>query len=358
VLNLYISRRHRHNGLIAARIDVMRYFMLGPINRCSRNGNYMTLKHAVVAGGAGFLGSHLIDRLLSEGYDVTAVDNLITGDLSNVAHLANDRRFRFVNKDVVQPFDIDGAVDIIYNLASPASPIDYLQLPIETLMVGSAGTQNCLELARRKNARFFMASTSEVYGDPLVHPQTEEYWGNVNPNGTRSCYDEAKRYSEAISFAYHRKYALDIKVIRIFNTYGPRMRVDDGRVVPTFLAQALQGEPITIYGTGKQTRAFCYVSDLVDGIFRLAESTEHGPINVGNPVEMTMIEFANRIIAATNSKSEIVYVPLPTADDPMQRCPDNTKARQRLGWSPKIDLDEGIQKSIPYFREKLGLARG
>lgn len=315
----------------------------------------MALKHAVVAGGAGFLGSHLVDRLIFEGYTVTAVDNLVTGDLSNVAHLKNEPAFRYQNSDVVQPFDVAGPVDIVYNLASPASPIDYLQLPIETLMVGSIGTQNCLELARRKGARFFLASTSEVYGDPLVHPQKEEYWGNVNPNGTRSCYDEAKRYAEAISFAYHRKYAVDIKVIRIFNTYGPRMRVNDGRVVPTFLTQALRGEPLTIYGSGKQTRAFCYVSDLVDGIFRLAESREHGPINVGNPVEMTMLEFAEQIIAATRSSSGIIYVPLPTADDPMQRCPDNTKARERLGWSPRVDLKDGIDKTIPYFREKLGL---
>lgn len=287
---------------------------------------------------------------------MTAVDNLITGSIANIAHLETDKNFQFVKRDVIEPFDIAGDVGIVFNLASPASPIDYLQLPIETLMVGSAGTQNCLELARRKKARFFMASTSEVYGDPLVHPQVEEYWGNVNPNGTRSCYDEAKRYAEAITFAYHRKYGVDIKVIRIFNTYGPRMRVDDGRVVPTFLKQALLGEPVTIYGTGKQTRAFCYVSDLVDGIFRLAESSEHGPINVGNPVEMTMLEFAEKIIATTNSKSPIVYVPLPTADDPMQRCPNNTKARERLGWQPKVALEEGIAKTIPYFREKLALA--
>ncbi|HEY3329344.1 MAG TPA: UDP-glucuronic acid decarboxylase family protein [Capsulimonadaceae bacterium] len=315
----------------------------------------MSQKTAVVAGGAGFLGSHLTDRLLAEGYNVTVVDNLITGDLSNVAHLEGDSRFKYINLDVTKPFDIEGDVDIVYNLASPASPIDFLKMPIETLLVGSYGTKNLLDLAVAKKARFFMASTSEVYGDPLVHPQTEEYWGNVNCNGTRSCYDEAKRFSEAISFAYHRKFGLDIKVIRIFNTYGPRMRVEDGRVVPTFLKQALLGEPITIYGTGAQTRAFCYVSDLVDGIFKLAESKEHGPINVGNPVEMTMLQFAEHILAATKSNSQITYVPLPTADDPMQRCPNNTKARERLGWEPKINLAEGIAKSIPYFKQKLGV---
>lgn len=316
----------------------------------------MSTKHAVVAGGVGFLGSHLTDRLLAEGYNVTAVDNLITGDITNVAHLEGDSRFKFVNHDITKPFEIDGPVDIVYNLASPASPIDFLTIPIETLMVGSIGTQNCLDLALSKKSRFFMASTSEVYGDPLIHPQKEEYWGNVNPNGTRSCYDEAKRYSEAITFAYHRKFNLDIKVIRIFNTYGPRMRLTDGRVVPTFLKQALLGEPITIYGTGNQTRAFCFVSDLVDGIFKLAESAEHGPINVGNPVEMTMLQFAEVIKKVTGTSSEIVYRPLPTADDPMQRCPDNSKARERLGWTPKVPLEEGIAKSIPYFKGKLGLA--
>jgi dTDP-glucose 4,6-dehydratase len=252
----------------------------------------MSKKHAVVAGGAGFLGSHLCDRLLAEDLKVTSVDNFITGDKQNIVHLAGNPWFRSVEQNIIEPFTIEGEVDYVFNLASPASPVDYLELPIETLLVGSVGTHNTLELARVKNATYFMASTSEVYGDPTVHPQTEEYWGNVNPNGTRSCYDEAKRYAEAAVFAYRRKFKLDTKVIRIFNTYGPRMRVNDGRVVPAFLSQALTGEPLTVFGDGHQTRSFCYVSDLVDGIFKLAMSSESGPINVGNPTERTMIEFA------------------------------------------------------------------
>ena len=315
----------------------------------------MSNQHAVVAGGAGFLGSHLCDRLLAEGYRVTAVDNLVTGNLKNVAHLENEARFTFVQQDISVPFQVDGEIDIVFNFASPASPVDYLELPIETLLVGSAGTYNTLEIARLKGARYFMASTSEVYGDPTVHPQTEEYWGNVNPIGTRSCYDEAKRFSEAMVFAFHRKHGVDTKVVRIFNTYGPRMRVNDGRVVPAFLSQALRGEPITVFGDGKQTRSFCYVSDLIDGIYRLSVSNQTGPINVGNPIERTMLEFADEIIKATGSRSEVVHVPLPTADDPKQRRPDITKAKELLGWEPHLSLQDGLTETISYFQEQLGL---
>jgi dTDP-glucose 4,6-dehydratase len=315
----------------------------------------MSKKHAVVAGGAGFLGSHLCDRLLAEDLKVTSVDNFITGDKRNIVHLAGNPWFRSVEQNIIEPFTIEGEVDYVFNLASPASPVDYLELPIETLLVGSVGTHNTLELARVKNATYFMASTSEVYGDPTVHPQTEEYWGNVNPNGTRSCYDEAKRYAEAAVFAYRRKFKLDTKVIRIFNTYGPRMRVNDGRVVPAFLSQALTGEPLTVFGDGHQTRSFCYVSDLVDGIFKLAMSSESGPINVGNPTERTMIEFAEEILAATSSSSKIIHVPLPTADDPKQRKPDITKAKALLKWEPKVELRVGLVETIAYFKTKLGV---
>jgi dTDP-glucose 4,6-dehydratase len=316
----------------------------------------MTQKHAVVAGGAGFLGSHLCDRLLSEGFRVTSIDNFITGNANNVAHLTSNSSFTSITQDIIQPFSLEGDVDYVFNFASPASPVDYLELPIETLLVGSAGTHNTLELARSKGAVYFMASTSEVYGDPTVHPQPEEYWGNVNPNGTRSCYDEAKRYSEAAVFAYKRKYGMDTKVIRIFNTYGPRMRVNDGRVVPAFLSQALKGEALTVFGTGKQTRSFCYVSDLIDGIYRLAMSTQSGPINIGNPVERTMIEFAEETIKATKSSSEIIFVPLPTEDDPKQRKPDITKAKQYLDWQPRVELAEGLKQTITYFKQELGIA--
>jgi|SRR5579883_3075914 len=310
---------------------------------------------ALVAGGAGFLGSHLCDRLLAEGYNVVAVDNLVTGDPANLAHLENEPRFEFRHQDIIAPFELEGGLDIVFNLASPASPVDYLERPIETLLVGSAGTYHTLELARVKGARYLLASTSEVYGDPSVHPQPEEYWGNVNPIGTRSCYDEAKRYAEALTFAYLRKYRVDTHVVRIFNTYGPRMRINDGRVVPAFLSQALLGEPLTVFGTGQQTRSFCYVSDLVDGIYKLAMSDHHGPINIGNPTERTMVEFAEEIIKATGSKSEITFLPLPTEDDPKQRRPDITKAKTLLGWEPRVGLAEGIGLTIGYFREKLAL---
>jgi dTDP-glucose 4,6-dehydratase len=310
----------------------------------------------VVAGGAGFLGSHLCDRLLAEGFRVTAVDNYITGDRGNIVHLEDNPLFQSVTQNIIEPFTIDGEIDYVFNFASPASPVDYLELPIETLLVGSAGTHNTLELARVKNAVYFMASTSEVYGDPTVHPQPEEYWGNVNPNGTRSCYDEAKRYSEAAVFAYRRKYGVDTRVVRIFNTYGPRMRVNDGRVVPAFLSQALKGEPLTVFGDGQQTRSFCYVSDLIDGIYKLAISGQPGPINVGNPTERTMIEFAEEILKATGSNSQITFVPLPTADDPKQRKPDITKAQTLLHWEPKVELSAGLTKTIAYFKEKLGVS--
>lgn len=311
------------------------------------------MPRAVIAGGAGFLGSHLTDRLLAEGFSVLAVDNLVTGELANVQHLSNEPRFDFLNQDITKPFTIAGDVDIVFNLASPASPVDYLELPIETLLVGSAGTHNCLELAKDKNARFFMASTSEIYGDPAVHPQTESYWGNVNPIGTRSVYDEAKRYSEAATFAYRRQFGLDTKVIRIFNTYGPRMRIRDGRVVPTFIAQALAGEPLTVFGSGQQTRSFCYVSDLIDGIYRLSQSDLSGPVNVGNPSERTILQFAQDILKATGSSSMIDFQPLPTEDDPKQRNPDITKARELLGWEPRISLEEGLVETIANFRERL-----
>ncbi|MGI4791408.1 MAG: UDP-glucuronic acid decarboxylase family protein [Janthinobacterium lividum] len=311
------------------------------------------MARAIVTGGAGFLGSHLSDRLLAEGYSVVAVDNLVTGSTDNIAHLADNPNFEYIEQDIIQPYTVAGEVDIIFQFASPASPVDYLELPLETLLVGSAGTHNTLELARQKGAKFLMASTSEVYGDPTVHPQPEEYWGNVNPHGTRAVYDEAKRYSEAVTFAYRRKFGMDAKIVRIFNTYGPRMRLKDGRVVPAFISQALRGEPLTIFGDGKQTRSFCYVSDLIDGIFKLSVSEQSGPINVGNPVERTMIQFAEEILKATGSKSEITYVPLPTADDPKQRRPDITKARTLLGWEPRVALEDGLQDTIAYFKTKL-----
>jgi len=311
------------------------------------------MARAVITGGAGFLGSHLSDRLLAEGYDVVAVDNLVTGSEDNIAHLRDNPRFEYVKQDIIQPYTVAGPVDLVYHFASPASPVDYLELPLETLLVGSVGTHHTLDLARDKGARFLMASTSEVYGDPSIHPQPEEYFGNVNPNGTRSVYDEAKRYAEAVTFAYRRKFEMDAKIVRIFNTYGPRMRLKDGRVVPAFISQALRGEPLTVFGDGNQTRSFCYVSDLIDGIFKLSVSEESGPINVGNPVERTMLEFASEILKATGSDSEVIHVPLPTADDPKQRRPDITKARTLLGWEPRIPLEEGLKDTIAYFKTKL-----
>ncbi len=311
------------------------------------------MARAVITGGAGFLGSHLGDRLLAEGYDVVAVDNLVTGSTDNIAHLNGDSKFEYLNIDITKPYTVPGPVDMVYNFASPASPVDYLELPLETLLVGSIGTHNTLDLAREKGARFLTASTSEVYGDPTVHPQPEEYFGNVNPHGTRAVYDEAKRYSEAVTFAYRRKFGMDAKIVRIFNTYGPRMRIKDGRVVPAFISQALRGEPLTVFGDGKQTRSFCYVSDLIDGIYKLSISEESGPINVGNPVERTMLQFAEEILKATGSSSKIVHLPLPTADDPKQRRPDITKAQTLLGWEPRVTLEEGLKDTIAYFQTKL-----
>ncbi len=312
------------------------------------------MARAVVTGGAGFLGSHLGDRLLAEGYDVVAVDNLVTGSTDNIAHNKDNPKFQYIEQDVIDPYTLDGPVDMVYHFASPASPVDYLELPLETLKVGSYGTHNTLEMARMKGARFLMASTSEVYGDPTVHPQPEEYWGNVNPHGTRAVYDEAKRYAEAVTFAYRRLYQMDAKIVRIFNTYGPRMRINDGRVVPAFISQALRGEDLTIFGDGTQTRSFCYVSDLIDGIYKLSVSEQSGPINVGNPSsELTMLRFAEEILKATGSGSKMIHVPMPTADDPKQRRPDIAKARTLLGWEPRVPLAEGLTETIEYFRGKV-----
>lgn len=311
------------------------------------------MPRVLITGGAGFLGSHLCDRFLADGSEVIAVDNLVTGSRSNIAHLNSVRNFEFIDQDVIKPFTVSGPIDIVCHLASPASPVDYLELPLETLLVGSAGTHNALEVARDKKARFLIASTSEVYGDPAVHPQKEEYWGNVNPNGLRSVYDEAKRYGEAVTFAYRRLYGLDAKIVRIFNTYGPRMRLRDGRVVPAFIAQALTNQPITIFGDGNQTRSFCHVSDLVEGLYRLVLSEQSGPINIGNPEERTIRQFADVILRATGASCPIVYQPLPTADDPKQRQPDITKARSLLGWEPNVSLEEGLVDTIAYFKGRI-----
>ncbi len=303
----------------------------------------------MVAGAAGFIGSHFCDRLLAEGNTVVALDNFLTGVPANLEHLAGDRRFGLIEQDITQPFAIEGAVDIVTNLASPASPRDYLEHPIETLDVGSAGTRRMLELAVSKNARFLLTSTSECYGDPLVHPQVETYWGNVNPVGPRSCYDEAKRFAEALTMAYHRKHGVRSNIARIFNTYGPRMKLDDGRVVPAFIEQALRGAPLTVFGDGSQTRSFCYVTDLVDGLYRLAFCDEPYPVNLGNPAEMTILQFAETIRGLTGSRSAIEFRPLPT-DDPRQRRPDITRARDLLGWEPRISLQDGLRRTVEHFR--------
>ena len=302
----------------------------------------------LVAGGAGFLGSHLCDALLAEGNEVVCVDNLITGREENLAHLTNESRFQFNRHDISEVFDF-GKVDYVFDFASPASPVDYMVHGVETLRVGSLGTFNSLDIARKYGAKFLLASTSECYGDPSVHPQPETYWGNVNPVGPRSVYDEAKRFSEAATIAYHRYYKVDVHIIRIFNTYGPRLQLNDGRVISNFMKQALLGEPITIYGDGSQTRSFCYVSDEVDGILRLSKSDEHLPVNVGNPNEFTMLECANVVLDVTGSSSNIIYKPLPE-DDPKQRKPDITKAKKLLGWEPKINLQEGLKLSLDYFK--------
>ena len=303
----------------------------------------------VVTGGSGFLGSHLTDRLLAEGHCVVAIDNLITGNTRNIGHLAGNERFTFIKHDVTQYIFVPGRVDFVFHFASPASPIDYLELPIPTLKVGALGTHNSLGLAKAKGAKYLLASTSECYGDPLVHPQKEDYWGNVNPIGPRGVYDEAKRFAEAMTMAYHRYHKVDTKIVRIFNTYGPRMRLRDGRVVPAFIGQALTGKPLTIFGDGKQTRSFCYVSDLVDGIFRLSQSEFHEPVNIGNPREMTIEEFGRHIIRITGTKSSMEFRPLPV-DDPKVRQPDITRARTVLAWEPKVDFEVGIRETIEYFR--------
>ena len=308
---------------------------------------------AVVTGGAGFLGSHLCDRLLAEGLRVIAIDNLITGSADNIAHLAGNPDFRFIRQNVSEFIFVPGVVDFVFHFASPASPIDYLEHPIPTLKVGALGTHNSLGLAKDKAAKFLLASTSECYGDPLVHPQNEDYWGNVNPIGPRGVYDEAKRFAEAMTMAYHRFHGMDTKIVRIFNTYGPRMRLRDGRVVPSFISQALNNEPLTVFGDGSQTRSFCYVSDLIEGIFRLAMSENHGPINIGNPVEMTIKQFAEKILEITAATAGITYRELPI-DDPKVRQPDITRARTLLGWEPQVDFDKGIRITVDYFRMKLG----
>lgn len=304
---------------------------------------------ALVTGGAGFVGSHLCDALLAEGYAVVAVDNLLTGRRSNIEHLHNDASFEFQQLDINRPFDC-GPVDYVFHFASPASPVDYMVHGIDTLKVGSLGTMHALEIAHKYRAKYLFASTSECYGDPLEHPQKETYWGNVNTIGPRSVYDEAKRFSEALTMAYHRYNNVDTRMVRIFNTYGPRMQINDGRVIPNFMKQALRGDDLTIYGDGKQTRSFCYVSDEVEGIMRLSKSNEHYPVNIGNPDEFTIIECAERVIAITNSKSKLKYEPLPQ-DDPKQRRPDITKAKTLLGWEPKIKLDQGLEMSLDYFRD-------
>ena len=306
---------------------------------------------AVVTGGAGFLGSHLCDRLLAVGWEVLALDNLITGDEGNLGHLGRNPKFRFERKDVTESIRIEGEVGYVFHLASPASPPDYLRFPVETLKVGSIATMNTLELAEVKGAKFLLASTSECYGDPDVSPQSESYWGRVNPVGPRSVYDEAKRFAEAITMAYHRHHGLDTHIVRIFNTYGPRMRLNDGRALPNFVFQALSGQPLTVYGDGKQTRSFCYVSDLIEGIYRLSQSDEHFPTNIGNPAELTIYEFAERIRSYFPNALPIVYEPLPE-DDPKQRRPDITKAKRLLGWEPKVSLEEGLKYTLDYFKEK------
>jgi dTDP-glucose 4,6-dehydratase len=309
----------------------------------------MNSPRALVTGGAGFLGSHLCDALLADGYSVIVVDNLLTGRASNLDHLRNDSRFEFRQLDINLPFDC-GKVDYVFHFACPASPVDYMEHGIETLKVGSLGTMHALEVARKYRAKYLISSTSECYGDPLEHPQKETYWGNVNPIGPRSVYDEAKRFSEALTMAYHRYYKVDTRIVRIFNTYGPRMQLNDGRVVPNFMKQALRGEDLTVFGDGSQTRSFCYVSDEIDGFIRLSKSNEHWPVNIGNPTEFTILECAKRVLAVTGSRSAVRYEPLPQ-DDPKQRCPDITKARTLLGWEPKIDLETGLRMSLEYFRQ-------
>ena len=312
------------------------------------------MSRILITGGAGFIGSHLADRFLADGHEVICVDNLITGDVANIAHIKSEK-FTFVKYDVTNYLFVDGPLDYILHFASPASPIDYLELPIQTMKVGSLGTHKALGLAKEKGARFLLASTSEVYGDPLVHPQTEDYWGNVNPIGPRGVYDEAKRFSEAMTMAYHRFHGVETRIVRIFNTYGPKMRIRDGRAVPNFMCQALKGEDITVYGDGSQTRSFCYVSDEVDGISRLLFSDVDTPVNIGNPAEMSVLQMAEAIVKISGSKSRIIFKPLPE-DDPKVRQPDITKAKSLLGWEPKVGLEEGLANTLGYFKMKLGIS--
>jgi dTDP-glucose 4,6-dehydratase len=307
---------------------------------------------SVVTGAAGFLGSHLSDLLLARGHKVIGIDNFVTGTVDNISHLGGNPNFKFIQQDVSEFIFLNDPVDYVWHFASPASPIDYLELPIQTLKVGSLGTHKALGLAKNKQARFLLASTSEIYGDPLVHPQTEDYWGNVNPIGPRGCYDEAKRFAEALTMAYHREHKVETRIVRIFNTYGPRMRLKDGRVVPAFISQALKNKPVTVFGRGQQTRSFCYVSDLVEGIYRLMMSRYDQPMNIGNPSELTVLEFAREIIHATGSHSKIVFKPLPQ-DDPKQRRPDISRAKKILHWLPKVQLDKGLTQTIAYFKRKL-----
>jgi len=309
----------------------------------------MMKKVAVVTGGAGFLGSHLCDRLIAEDISVICIDNFLTGRIENIEHLFGNPNFQFIKFDVTNFIHIPGRVDYILHFASPASPIDYLKFPIQTLKVGSLGTHKALGLAKEKNARFLIASTSEVYGDPLIHPQQEDYWGNVNPVGPRGVYDEAKRFAEAMTMAYHRYHGLETRIVRIFNTYGPRMRLDDGRALPAFISQALKGEDLTVFGDGKQTRSFCFVSDLIDGIYKLLLSNEPMPVNIGNPNEITIEDFAKEVIKLTGSKSKLIYQELPV-DDPKVRQPDITRAKNILGWSPKVDREEGLKITLEYFK--------
>ena len=310
-------------------------------------------KRILITGAAGFLGSHLCDRFIKEGYHVIGMDNLITGNIKNIEHLFPLKEFEYYHHDVSRFVHVPGKLDYILHFASPASPIDYLKMPIQTLKVGSLGTHNLLGLAKEKKARMLIASTSEVYGDPTVHPQPEEYWGNVNPVGPRGVYDEAKRFQEAITMAYHNFHGVETRIIRIFNTYGPRMRLDDGRALPAFMSQALNGEDLTMFGDGSQTRSFCYVSDLVEGIYRLLLSDYHLPVNIGNPQEITLLQFAEEILKLIDTTSKIVYLPLPK-DDPKQRKPDITKAQTILGWSPKVERAEGLKITLEYFKKELG----
>ena len=313
----------------------------------------MKMERVLITGGAGFIGSHLCERFLAEGFEVYCMDNLITGSRLNVAHLFEEEHFHFIKQDVTEYMYLGGPIDYILHFASPASPIDYLQLPIQTLKVGSLGTHKALGLAKEKQARFLLASTSEVYGDPLIHPQTEDYWGNVSPIGPRGVYDEAKRFSEAMTMAYHRAHGVDTRIVRIFNTYGPRMRIDDGRVVPTFIAQALRGEDLTVFGDGSQTRSFCYVQDLVNGIWNLIFKTDtHDPVNIGNPQEMTILEFAQAILAFTGAECKIAFKDLPV-DDPKVRRPDISLAKKLLNWEPKVSLEDGIRDTLAYFQGNL-----